>query len=230
MYQVKSSPISRSVALESCLHGRACPMNFKVSCQSSTPDNQQEDCLLRVPETCVSVIPENFIPVNFRPVSSFRPIVKYQTTITLSSSSFNLYCYFSLSCVCAKSVFWMSWHWWVCHNCCRGCIHSLLDFVVQDNESQAPARTSSWWKVCGHHFFNPEQSKLACLIAFSDWCGTAILQIFGALKFRQRAITGCSVLFQCRCARMLPWSLNVFFSFRSLFNFGKTIDHRKFWK
>ena len=36
---------------------------------------------------------------------------------------------------------------------------------------------------------------------------------FGSVKFR--------------CPRMLLWSLNVFLSFRCLFHFGKTLDHRK---
>ena len=56
---------------------------------------------------------------------------------------------------------------------------------------------------------------------------TVILQIFGVLKFRWRAIAEGPVEFKCWCSRMLSWSLNVFFAFRCLFNFGKTIDHRK---
>ena len=59
---------------------------------------------------------------------------------------------------------------------------------------------------------------------------TVILQIFGTLKFRHRAIAERSVSFKFRCPWMLPWSLDVFFSFRCLFNFGETIDHHNYRK
>ena len=43
--------------------------------------------------------------------------------------------------------------------------------------------------------------------------GTVILQIFGALKFRGRAIAEGLVRFNFRCPWMLSWLLNVFFCF-----------------
>ena len=46
---------------------------------------------------------------------------------------------------------------------------------------------------------------------------TVILQIFGALKFRQGAITERSVYFKFRCSRMLPWPLDVFSYIRCLY-------------
>ena len=59
----------------------------------------------------------------------------------------------------------------------------------------------------------------------SVWvCHTVILQFFGALKFRFRAITERSVSFKFRCPWVLSWPLNVFFSFWRLFDFGKTTD------
>ena len=48
---------------------------------------------------------------------------------------------------------------------------------------------------------------------------TETSQIFGASKFRQRAIKEHSVSIKFRCLWMLPWSPTVFFSFRCLFNF-----------
>ena len=55
---------------------------------------------------------------------------------------------------------------------------------------------------------------------------TVILQIFGALKFRYRAIAERLVSFKFRCPWTLPWSLMYFFSFGRLFNSSETIDHR----
>ena len=66
------------------------------------------------------------------------------------------------------------------------------------------------------------------------WChliGAVILQIFGALKFRWRSRSRsvrCCLNFGVRgCCRDCSMC---FFAFRCLFNFGKTIDHRKYRK
>ena len=56
---------------------------------------------------------------------------------------------------------------------------------------------------------------------------TVFLQIFGELKFRQRALTECSVSVQFRYPWMLSWSLNVFSHFIGVFLISKTTDHPK---
>ena len=77
----------------------------------------------------------------------------------------------------------------------------------------------------------PSTTTVAC----TEWyqcgvnCYTVILQIFGALKFRYRAVTERSVSFKFLCS-LMPWSLNALLFFRCLLNFGETIDHRNYRK